>query len=92
MLGPEGNLDLLARAARALAPGGRGVIQDFILEPDRTRPRQAVLFALNMLVGTEAGSTYTEEEYASWLRAAGLGAVSRIQLPSPADLMVGVRG
>ena len=91
MLGPEGNRDLLARATRALAPGGRVVIQDFILEPDRTRPRQAVLFALNMLVGTEAGSTYTEEEYASWLTAAGLGAVRRIRLPGPADLMVGVR-
>ncbi|HXY68757.1 MAG TPA: methyltransferase, partial [Gemmatimonadales bacterium] len=32
MLGPEGNRDLLARAARALAPGGRVVVQDFILE------------------------------------------------------------
>lgn len=91
MLGPEGNRDLLARAARALAPSGRVAIQDFILEPDRTKPRQAVLFALNMLVGTEAGSTYTEEEYASWLKAAGLSAVHRIRLPGPADLMIGVR-
>jgi (2Fe-2S) ferredoxin/SAM-dependent methyltransferase len=92
MLGPEGNRDLLARAARALAPRGRVVIQDFILEPDRTKPRLAVLFALNMLVGTEAGSTYTEDEYASWLRAAGLTEVRRIRLAGPADLMVGARG
>ena len=91
MLGPEGNRDLLARAARSLAPGGRVVVQDFILEPDRTGPRQAALFALNMLVGTEAGSTYTEEEYASWLKAAGLGAVRRIRLAGPAGLMVGER-
>jgi (2Fe-2S) ferredoxin/SAM-dependent methyltransferase len=92
MLGPDGNRDLLGRSARALAPGGRVVIQDFILEPDRTKPRQAVLFALNMLVGTEAGGTYTEEEYASWLKAAGLGAVTRIRMAGPADLMVGARG
>ena len=91
MLGPSGNRDLLARSARALAPGGRVVIQDFILEPDRTGPRQAVLFAINMLVGTEAGGTYTEEEYASWLKAAGLTDVRRIRLKGPADLMVGVR-
>lgn len=91
MLGAEGNRDLLKRAAKALAPGGRVVIQDFILEPDRTRPRQAVLFAINMLVGTEAGSTYTAEEYAAWLGAAGLGAVRRVRLGGPADLMVGVR-
>ena len=92
MLGPDGNRDLLARAAKALAPGGRVVIQDFILEPERTRPRQAVLFAINMLVGTEAGSTYTEAEYAAWLAAAGFGGVRRIRLQGPADLMVGVRG
>ena len=92
MLGPEGNRDLLKRAAKALAPGGRVVIQDFILEPDRTQPRQAVLFAINMLVGTEAGSTYTAEEYAAWLGAAGLGAVRRVRLGGPADLMIGVRG
>ena len=91
MLGPDGNRSLLARAAKALAPGGRVVIQDFILEPDRTKPRQAVLFALNMLVGTEAGGTYTEAEYTSWLEGAGLGAVTRIRLTGPADLMVGAR-
>ena len=91
MLGPEGNRDLLARAARALAPGGRVVIQDFILEPDRTGPKQAVLFAINMLVGTEAGSTYTEAEYAAWLTAAGLSDLQRIRLRGPADLMMGTR-
>lgn len=91
MLGPDGNRDLLARCARALAPGGRVVIQDFILEPDRTAPRQAVLFAINMLVGTEAGSTYSEAEYAAWLAAAGLTEVRRIALKGPADLMVGKR-
>jgi (2Fe-2S) ferredoxin/SAM-dependent methyltransferase len=91
MLGPDGNRDLLQRAARALAPGGRVVIQDFILEPERSAPRQAVLFAINMLVGTEAGSTYTEAEYAAWLEAAGLAQVRRVRLPGPADLMVGVR-
>ena len=91
MLGPDGNRDLLQRAAKALAPGGRVVVQDFILEPERTKPRQAVLFAINMLVGTDAGSTYAEAEYASWLAAAGLSDVRRIRLPGPADLMVGAR-
>jgi len=91
MLGPDGNRDLLARAAAALGPGGRVAIQDFILEPDRTAPRHAVLFAINMLVGTETGSTYTEQEYASWLEAAGLVRVRRIRLAGPADLMVGER-
>ncbi|MEJ2006851.1 MAG: methyltransferase [Acidobacteriota bacterium] len=56
MLSPEENQDLLRRCFEALAPQGRLVIQDFVLEADKTAPKQAALFALNMLVGTAAGS------------------------------------
>ena len=89
MLGPEENLDLLCRSFRALAPGGRVVIRDFILDEDKTSPARAALFALNMLVATEKGATYTEAEYASWLRQAGFRNVTR---PDPAgDLIIGCR-
>jgi (2Fe-2S) ferredoxin/precorrin-6B methylase 2 len=92
MLGPEENQDLLRRSFEALDRGGRVVIQDFILEPDKTAPQQAALFALNMLVGTRAGSTYTYEEYSTWLREAGFQEVRQIPLPGPSSLVVGVRG
>jgi predicted O-methyltransferase YrrM len=91
MLAPEENQELLANSFAALAPGGRVAVQDFILDPDRTGPRIAALFALNMLVGTASGNTYTEEEYASWLRAAGFAGVRRVKLPGPADLMLATR-
>ncbi len=91
MLGSDDNRDLLTRSARALSPHGRVVVQDFILDPERTAPPHAALFAINMLVGTEAGSTYTEAEYVSWLEAAGLVRVRRIRLAGPADLVVGER-
>ncbi|MCW5982972.1 MAG: methyltransferase domain-containing protein [Bryobacteraceae bacterium] len=80
MLSPEENQDLLVRAHRAMLPGGRLVIREFILQPDRTGPRQAALFALNMLVGTAAGSAYSEDEYAAWLDNAGFRDLAR-----PAD-------
>jgi (2Fe-2S) ferredoxin/2-polyprenyl-3-methyl-5-hydroxy-6-metoxy-1,4-benzoquinol methylase len=92
MLSPEENQDLLRRCFAALEPQGRVVIQDFILEPDKTAPKQAALFALNMLVGTTAGSTYSYEEYSAWLREAGFNDVRQIRLPGPSSLMVGVRG
>jgi predicted O-methyltransferase YrrM len=79
MLSPEENQDLLGRCRRALAPGGRIVIRDFILEPDKTAPKAAALFALNMLVNTRAGSTYNEAEYRAWLTAAGFDGVRRLQ-------------
>ena len=92
MLSPEENQDLLRRCFAALEPKGRVVIQDFILEPDKTAPKQAALFALNMLVGTPAGSTYSYDEYSAWLREAGFQDVRHVRLPGPASLMVGVRG
>jgi (2Fe-2S) ferredoxin/2-polyprenyl-3-methyl-5-hydroxy-6-metoxy-1,4-benzoquinol methylase len=92
MLSADENRDLVRRCFAALAPKGRLVIQDFILEPDRTAPKSAALFALNMLVGTEAGSTYTEAEYAAWLTEAGFRDVQHVRLPGPSGLIVGTRG
>jgi len=81
MLGDEENQDLLRRAHRALVPGGRLIIRDFILDPDKTSPKQAALFSLNMLVGTRRGASYSESEYRAWLAAAGFTNVTR---PDPA--------
>jgi len=91
MLGPEENLDLLRRCRQALVPGGRVVVQDFILEADKAAPRMAALFSLNMLVGTEHGASYSENEYAGWLAAAGFQDVTHVRLPGPSGLMVARR-
>lgn len=91
MLSPAENLDLLGRCGDALAPGGRIAIQDFILEADKTAPRFAALFALNMLVGTRGGSSYSEAEYAAWLGEAGFREVRHTRLPGITGLMIGSR-
>ncbi len=91
MFSPQQNRDLLRRAYLALAPHGRLVLQDFILEPDKTSPRFAALFSLNMLVGTEGGASYSEPDYADWLSEAGFKRVERLRLPGPANLMIATR-
>jgi (2Fe-2S) ferredoxin/ubiquinone/menaquinone biosynthesis C-methylase UbiE len=91
MLSPEENVELLRKCHGALHPGGRLVVQDFILEEDKTAPKSAALFSLNMLVGTVAGSSYSGEEYADWLGRAGFRKVSRVRLPGPSGLMIGTR-
>jgi (2Fe-2S) ferredoxin/2-polyprenyl-3-methyl-5-hydroxy-6-metoxy-1,4-benzoquinol methylase len=91
MLSPLENLDLLRRCREALAPGGRVVIQDFILEADKTAPRFAAVFALNMLVGTTGGSSYSEPEYAAWLGEAGFREIRHLRLPGITGLMIGSR-
>jgi len=92
MLGEAENHDLVRRCSLACAPGGRVAIQDFILKPDGTAPKQAALFSLNMLVGTAGGRSYTEAEYEGWMRAAGLSELRRARLSGPADLIIGTVG
>jgi SAM-dependent methyltransferase len=91
MFSPEENRRVLNRSFDALAPGGRLAILDFILNADRTAPKFGALFALNMLVGTPAGRSYSAEEYCAWLGQAGFTDARHIQLPGPAGLVVATR-
>jgi (2Fe-2S) ferredoxin/predicted O-methyltransferase YrrM len=91
MFSPQENRELLRRIYKALAPGGKLVLQDFILDPDKTRPAVGAIFSLNMLVNTEGGASYSEDEYAEWLREAGFRESTRVRLPGPANLMIGVK-
>jgi len=68
---PGQNLALLARIFPLVRPGGRLVVKEHVVDPDRTSPPEAALFAVNMLAGTPAGRTYTEEEILAWGAAAG---------------------
>ena len=89
MWSEDDNRTLIERCARALVPGGHLVIREFILDEDRTTPPFAALFAINMLVGTEHGNSYTENEYRTWMTAAGLGAIFR---PDPqGDVLVAAK-
>ncbi|MFZ0144873.1 MAG: methyltransferase [Candidatus Sulfotelmatobacter sp.] len=85
------NRRLFHRIRDALALRGQVVVLDFILEPSKTAPRVGALFSLNMLVGTQAGSSYSEPEYTQWLQSAGFSDVCRLPLPGPTGLMIGVR-
>ena len=82
--GPSQNERLYARIFRALVPGGRLVIRDHVMEPGRTRPRSGALFAVNMLVGTEQGGTYTLDEIRAGLEGAGF---ARVRLLHSGDRM-----
>jgi len=88
---PQGNRDLIRKGAAALNPSGQLVVQDFIVGEERTGPPFGVLFALNMLVGTEAGDTYTESEVRGWMAEAGLARVAKRDTPFGTSVIVGRR-
>ena len=72
------NRDLFTRVHTALSDEGAIVIRDVIMDPSRTSPAVGALFAVNMLVSTEAGGTYTFDEYREDLCAAGFGEVALV--------------
>ena len=65
------NRDLYAKVRAALAPGGRVLVRDVVMAPCRTRPAAGAMFAVNMLVSTDGGGTFTFEEIRDDLQAAG---------------------
>ena len=76
---PEQNRELYGKIYRALEPGGRIVVRDHVMSPDRTQPLDGALFAVNMLVGTSGGSTYTFDEIAEGLSYAGFSDIRQLQ-------------
>jgi ubiquinone/menaquinone biosynthesis C-methylase UbiE len=66
---------LFTKVREALVPGGRIMIRDVVMEPDRVEPPEGALFAVNMLVVTASGGTFTLDEFADDLQASGFGDV-----------------
>jgi hypothetical protein len=69
------NRDLFAKIRAALTAGGILAIRDVVMDASRTRPPAGALFAVNMLVGTEGGGTFTFDEFAEDLVSAGFSDV-----------------
>jgi SAM-dependent methyltransferase len=61
----------LEKTAAVLEPGGLILIHEFILNDAKDGPEFPALFALNMLLGTEGGRSYSRAEIAGMLTAAG---------------------
>jgi len=72
------NRTLFARVHAALAEDGVIAIRDVVMDNSRTSPAAGALFAVNMLVGTESGGTYTFDEFQQDLLHAGLTNVTLI--------------
>ena len=70
------NRALFGKVAAALVAGGRIAIRDILMEEDRTQPVAGALFAVNMLVATEGGGTFTFAELREDLEAEGFAAVT----------------
>ncbi len=91
MLPPEGCQQLITRCAASLNPGGQLVIREFVVNEDRSGPADAVLFAINMLVGTDGGDSYTRNEMCGWMEHAGLRRCERKDPTPGTSLLIGYK-
>lgn len=79
---------LLNKVQKALVPGGRVVVLEFVPNADRISPPLAAGFSLTMLAGTPSGDAYTFAELREQLEDAGFGDVSAHALPTPETVLL----
>jgi ubiquinone/menaquinone biosynthesis C-methylase UbiE len=89
--GKERSQALLAKTFKALASGGTIAIAEFLVNADRTGPVNALFFAVNMLVNTDTGDTYSFEEISSWLTEAGFINTRTLESPGPSPLILATK-
>ena len=88
---PQQNLSLFQKIYDSLEIGGRLLIRDHIMDTNRTSPPMGALFALNMLVSTAGGDTYTFAEIQDNLKIAGFEKVEMLMQGERMDCLVEAR-
>ncbi len=89
--GEERSRQLLKKTFRALKSGGTIAIAEWLVDDDRTKPLPSLMFAVQMLVNTEKGDTFSFNEIKSWLQEAGFKKVRKLQAPGPSPLILATK-
>ena len=89
--GPERSKELIQKTFAALAPGGQIAIAEFLSNDNRTGPANAAIFAVNMLVNTDHGDTFTVPEISAWLKQVGFANVKTLEAPGPSPLILATK-
>jgi ubiquinone/menaquinone biosynthesis C-methylase UbiE len=82
---------LLAKTFAALASGGTIAVQEFLVNKERTGPVNGLFFAVNMIVNTQEGNTWSFEEIGAWLEEAGFTNPRLLDAPGPSPLILATK-
>jgi len=89
--GEERSRQLLKKTFRALKSGGTIAIAEWLVNDERTQPLPPLMFAVQMLVNTEKGDTFSFNEIKSWLEEAGFKKVRKLEAPGPSPLILATK-
>ncbi len=81
--GPDACREMVRKAVGALVPGGLILVHEFILDNNLAGPLHPALFSLNMLAGTQAGRSYSEQQIMDMLAEAGAKDLRRLPFSPP---------
>lgn len=82
---------LLHQVFEALAPSGTIAIAEWLVNDNHTQPLGATIFAVNMLVNSEAGDTFSFAQISSWLTQAGFINARTVDAPGPSPLILATK-
>ena len=83
--------ELVGRATAALRPGGRLLLSDYFLGREVELDPHTAMMNVTMAASTREGRCRTADEYASWMRAAGLQDIRLIEPIGFQRVLVGRR-
>jgi len=89
--GEDRSRQLLRKIFRALKSGGTIAIAEWLVNDDRTRPLPSLMFAVQMLVNTEKGDTFSFNEIKNWLEEADFKKVRKLEAPGPSPLILATK-
>lgn len=85
------NQELVRKCFHSLNPGGRLIIQDWIMNDTKTEPVQGAIFSINMLVGVDGGDCYAEKEVKTWMSNSGFSKSVKVDLESGLAQVIGTK-
>jgi ubiquinone/menaquinone biosynthesis C-methylase UbiE len=89
--GEERSRHLLKKTFNALKSGGTIAIGEWLVNDERTEPLPSLMFAVQMLVNTKEGNTFSFNEIKSWLEEAGFKNARTLEAPGPSPLILATK-
>ena len=79
---------LVKKTYEALSPGGTVVVAEVVVNDDRTGPVAPLIFAVNMVVTTDEGDTFSQREITDWIEESGFRDVRTLDVPGSSPLIL----